>query len=182
MNRLNRSIVFRVAMAVTLVAGAIVIVYEVFTCYPARDEAAMIRLYEADPLLAVAPHDGQLLEKEAKSYTCDNGHGGSPTSPVFVEVTRLYQTPVAYGATQLRQRFDQPAAAAGWHMTSYREDSNYPSVSYCKQVGGRAAHAFVSSTARTVYLPNAPARPGIEMIVRAAAKDGTTCGVNMGGR
>ncbi|WP_432956450.1 hypothetical protein [Micromonospora haikouensis] len=44
MNRLNRSAVYRVAMVVTLVAGAAVSVYEVFGCHPARDEAAMIRL------------------------------------------------------------------------------------------------------------------------------------------
>ncbi|MFJ6199607.1 hypothetical protein [Micromonospora sp. NPDC092111] len=182
MNRLNRSTVYRVATAVTLVAGAIVIVYEVFTCHPARNEAAMIRLYEADPLLAVASHDGQLLGEDVKSYTCDNGHGGSPTNPAFVEVTRLYQTPVVYGAHQLRQRFDQPAAAAGWRMVSHREDLNYPFVFYCKQVGGRAAYASVSSTARTVYLPDAPASSGIKVVLTADAKDGTTCGIDLGGR
>ncbi|MEU1606768.1 hypothetical protein [Micromonospora matsumotoense] len=170
-------------MAATLAAGAIVIVYELFTCYPARDEAAMIRLYEEDPLLAVAPQDGQLLKEDTKSYTCDNGHGGSPTSPTFVEVTRLYQTPVVYGAHQLRQRFDQPAATANWRMVSYREDLNYPSVVYCKRVGGRAAYASVSSTGRTVDLPDSPASSGIKVILTADAKAGTTCGdIDLGGR
>ncbi|MEU8023656.1 hypothetical protein AB0B88_15720 [Micromonospora haikouensis] len=182
MNRLNRSIVYRIAMAVTLVTGATAIVYEVFTCYPARDEAAMIRLYEDDPLLAVAPQEGQLLKEDTKSYTCDNGHGGSPTTPAFVEVTRFYQTPVVYGAHQIRQRFDQPAAAAGWRMTSYRDDSSYPAVSYCKQVGGRAAYVSVSSTGRMVDFPDAPVSSGVKVIVSAAAKDGATCGIALADR
>jgi hypothetical protein len=41
MNRLDRSTVYRVSMAVTLVAGAVVTVYEVIGCYPVRDEAAI---------------------------------------------------------------------------------------------------------------------------------------------
>lgn len=58
MNRPDRSAVVGVAV---VVAGCLVSVREVFTCHPPRDQADMIELFEADPLVAAAPDEASSL-------------------------------------------------------------------------------------------------------------------------
>lgn len=177
MNARKMPTVIGVAVVVAVVAGALVITRQVFGCSPPRDQADMIQLYQADPLLMVVPNGGQLVEEYAHSYTCDSGmpYGGSPTSPSFAEVMRLYKTPTPHSQEQLRQRFDQPAAAAGW-----RTDPEHGSVAYCKQAGSRASYARVSPT---IYTANAddPPELGVKVILSAAA-DGMTCSGDNDGR
>ncbi|OZV84525.1 hypothetical protein CA850_01340 [Micromonospora echinospora] len=157
------------------------IAQEVVRCSPPRDQADMIKLYEADPLLAVAPHDGQLVDEYAHSFTCDSGHGGSPTGPGFAEVMRRYQTPDAYSVDQLRQRFDEPATAAGWRIVRDRTDPQHEPVIYCKQTGRRASYARVFSSPYTVHQGGSAAGPGIELVIGAAG-DGTRCVFDVGGQ
>jgi hypothetical protein len=183
MNRPKLSTAVRVAVAVAVVAGALVIVREMFGCTPPRDQADMIELYEADPLIATAPHDGRLVEEQSRSYTCDSGmpHGSSPTGPGFAEVMRRYEIPAAYSLDQLRQRFDEPAAAGGWRIEEARTGPNHPRVMYCKQTGERSSHAYVTST---IYLEDVedPPVPAVEVRLSASRRDGTKCNVDTSGQ
>jgi hypothetical protein len=160
LNRRSRQAVFGAAVAVVGLVGAVVVVREVFGCSPPRDQAAMIKLYQVDPLLAVVPPGGRLVDEYAHSYTCDSGlpHGGSPTSPGFAEVMRLYKLPTTYSQEQLRLLFDGPAAAAGW-----RPVSQPGLIAYCKQVGPRVSYAYVSTV---TY----PVEPGVEVTLSAASE------------
>jgi hypothetical protein len=115
-------------------------------CFPPADQAAMIDMFESDPLYATAPTDGRLIEERATNYECDNGHGGSPLSPSFAQVTRLYTTPELYDAAQLHLMFDQAATAAAWVVVAQSDDrSDYANVRYCKAFGERVADAWVQS-------------------------------------
>ncbi|BCJ64816.1 hypothetical protein GCM10009779_66170 [Polymorphospora rubra] len=65
------------------------------------------------------------------------------------------------------------------------EARDYPQPSvvfYCKQIGGRASHARVSSRSHAVYVQKGPAGSGVEVVLRASARDGTTCVVDAGGK
>lgn len=167
MNRPRMSTVVRVAVAVAAVAGTVVIVREMFVCRPPRDEAEMIELFKADPLFAVTADIGQLVDEHARTYSCDSGHGDSPTSPGFAEVMRLYQAPAPYNLDRLHQRFDQPAAAAGWRIDEARSDLS-GSVVYCKEAAGRASHAWLS--------PMAGGQPPTAVrVILSAGRDGTKC-------
>ncbi|BCJ64817.1 hypothetical protein GCM10009779_66160 [Polymorphospora rubra] len=147
----------RVGVAVTVAAGALVIVQKLFGCYPPRDEAGMIELYEDEPLLAVVPHGGRLVDEYAHSHTCDSGHGGSPTGPVFAEVMRLYKTPAVYSADQLRQRFDQPAVGGqqdfprDGQLYDYREQHSQGCQAMCP--GSRLRASGEARSCRTEILP-----------------------------
>jgi hypothetical protein len=118
-------------------------------CFAPPDQAAMIGMFEHDPLHSVAPEDGRLTEEKATTYECDNGHGGSPLSPQFAQVTRLYATPAVYSAAQLDQRFTQAATSAGWLIYGEQTDGENPAsyvyVRYCKPFGERVADAWVQS-------------------------------------
>jgi hypothetical protein len=138
-----------------------------FVCFPPADQAAMIEKFESDPLYATAPTDGRLIEESATNYECDNGHGGSPLSPLFAQVTRLYTTPELHHAAQLHLMFDQAAAAAGWVVVAQSDDrTDYANVRYCKAFGERVADAWVQSRTRVV--------PEIEVTLDARV-NGTTC-------
>lgn len=175
MNRPKRLTIVGVAVAVAVLGGAVVIARTVFGCTPPRDQAEMVELFEDDPLFAVAPEDGQLVDAHAHTYTCDSGlpHGSSPTSPGFVEVMRLYTTPAAYDLDHLGQRFDQPATAAGWRIDTERSGM-FGSLIYCKQAAGRASHAYVSSTSYTEQIED-PSLPAVKVILSASPEAGTRC-------
>jgi hypothetical protein len=136
----------------------------------------MIKLFQADPFFAAAPFDGQLIDEYAHTNACDAAHdGGSPLGPGFAEVRRQYKVPVAYSLDQLRQRFDQPAAAAGWHFQrseSFGSASSF--VSYCKQTGRRASTASVHSS--TVVAEgkgeNVVVVPGVEVYLSSGGEEG----------
>jgi hypothetical protein len=145
-------IIFAVIVAISVCGWFVVIRQNALApllCFAPRDQAAMIDMFEDDPLYSVAPEDGRLREEKATNYECDNGHGGSPTSPLFAKVTRLYTTPAMYSLAQLRQRFNQAATASGWLI--YRETADggdpafYVYVRYCKPFGDRVADAWIQS-------------------------------------
>jgi hypothetical protein len=140
-------------------------------CFAPPDQAAMIGMFEDDPLYSVAPEDGRLREEKATNYECDNGHGGSPLSPRFAKVTRLYTTPAVYSAAQLHQRFDQTATSAGWsiyeELTRGESAASYVYVRYCKPFGERVADAWIQSRGGVL---------GAEVEVTLDARvDGSTC-------
>jgi len=93
---------------------------------------------------------------------------------MFAEVTRLYQTPVQYSRDHLRQRYDQPAAAAGWCIVPVRDSPGSLSAVYCKQTGKRRSVARVSSA---TYAEKRPAAPAVEVLF-SAGPDGTKCAFN----
>lgn len=132
----------------------------------------MIDVFEDDPLYSVAPEDGRLIEEKATNYECDNGHGGSPLSPLFAKVTRLYTTPAVYSTARLHQRFTQTATPAGWLIHSEQTDpakygASYVYVRYCKPFGERVADAWVQSR-------QGLQGPEVEVTMDARV-DGSTC-------
>jgi hypothetical protein len=172
MKKPNRSTVIGIAIAVAVVAGAVVTVREVSRCRPTRDEADMIQLYQADPFVATAPDGGQLTEQYAHTYTCDSGHGNSPTSPGFAEVSRRYHTPAAHTVDQLRQRFDRPAAAGGWRFLlvgDRRVFGGGAALYYCKETGGRTSIALVTSATAL------DGQSYVDLLFSASPDRGKTC-------
>lgn len=141
---------------------------EPLLCFAPPDQAAMIHVFERDPLYSVAPKDGRLREEKATTNECDDGHGGSPIGPRFANVTRWYTTPAVYSAAQMHQRFDQTAASAGWSIyqeyTDGENPASYVYVRYCKLFGERAADAWIQSRVG----------PEVEVSLDARA-DGSTC-------
>jgi len=172
MKKPERSTVIRVAVVLAVIAGAVVIVREVYRCRPPSDEANMIKLLEADPLVATAPDDGQLVEQYSHTYTCDSGHGNSPTSPGFAEVGRRYTVPAAYSVDRLRQRFDRPAAAGGWRFLltgDPRAVGGGALIYYCKETGERMAVAIVWSWAGTT------GQSGLDLLASGSRDRGRSC-------
>lgn len=96
MNRRGVPVIVRLGVAVAVVAvvsATAAVALWLFGCSPPRDQSDMVTLYQADPLLAVVPDGGELVDDNALSYTCDSGYpptnwdGGSPTGgPGFAEV------------------------------------------------------------------------------------------------
>jgi hypothetical protein len=138
----------------------------------------MIEIFQADPLLAVAPDNSTLVDEHAHTFDCDSGlpHGGSPTVPGFAEVMRLYTTPVAYRSDDLRELFDQPAAAAGWRVDELwlQRGHTGDTVRYCKEANGRASLAIMSAT---VYAEEEPPAPAVRVSL-SAGRAGTTCSLD----
>jgi hypothetical protein len=118
-------------------------------CFAPADQAAMIGMFEGDPLYSVTPEDGRLREEKATNYECDNGHGGSPTDPKFAKVSRLYTVPAVYNVAQLHERFTQAATAADWLIYEEKVDDENPDpyvyVRYCKLFGERVVDAWIQS-------------------------------------
>ncbi|GAB7036469.1 hypothetical protein JCM9533A_03160 [Catenuloplanes niger JCM 9533] len=162
---LSRSALVRVGVAVVLVVGAGVIAWEMVTCSPPREQAEMVKRFQADPLLDTVPPDGRFAGEYARTYSCDsgfgNGGGGSLTGPGFAEVGKRYNTPAAYTYDDLRRQFDQPARAAGWVNDPGRTYPEAGHLGYCRQVGNRLVHARVGSTDRTAWIEGSPGS-GIE--------------------
>jgi hypothetical protein len=141
-------------------------------CFTVGDQGAMVEMFEDDPLYSAMPADGHLSEETATTYDCDNGHGGSPTTPQFAQVTRLYTVPAVYSLAQMHGRFTQAARAAGWLILGERDDGDDPasvvSVRYCKLFGERVADAWVSSRRGLLG-------PEIEVMLDARRVSGSLC-------
>jgi len=166
--------VIRVVVTLAIIAAGLFAVQELFSCRPPHDEADMIKLFEADPLVATAPAGGRLVEQYSHTYTCDSGHGySSPTGPGFAEVRRHYKTPAGYSADQLRQRFGGPAAAGGWHYLLTRgptaASGGSGSILYCKETGERTAIAHIRSSALK------PTGADVEVRLSGIPRRGQTC-------
>jgi len=164
-----------VVIAAIGVCGWFVVVHNALApllCFTAGEQGAMVERFEEDPLYSVMPEDGRLSEEKATTYDCDNGHGGSPTTPQFAQVTRLYTVPAMYNLAQLHGRFTQAATAAGWLKQGERDDGDDPasfvSVQYCKLFGERVADAWVSSR-------RGLQGPEIEVMLDARREDGLLC-------
>lgn len=140
-------------------------------CFRTGDQAEMLDMFENDPLSGT-PEGGRLQEVKATTYDCDNGHGGSPTTPQFAQLTRLYTMPAVYDATQLRERFAQAAAAAGWATYEERSDgegsAGFVSVRYCRAFGERVADAWINSR-------HGPQGPQLEITLDARRDKGSLC-------
>jgi hypothetical protein len=172
-----KPIAIRVLVIVAIIAGGVVLVQRVFGCSPPRDQAHMIDLFKADPVFAAAPADGQLVDEYAHTYECDSGHGNSSMSPGFAEVRRLYKTPDVYNSEQLHQLFDQPAAMAGWQQLPPPRDlvaNGGGDIEYCKETGGRAAVAYLTSSKGQDDLSR-QLSPGVAVLISAFPQDGSTC-------
>lgn len=82
---------------------------------PPRSELKMIEEFKADPLLNTAPYGGRLIAERSGASACSDYEPGH-SSPQPTNVARKYRTSTPQSFDQLRQRFDQPAAAAGWRI------------------------------------------------------------------
>jgi hypothetical protein len=117
MKRSKRSIVVGLTVVVAATVTGLGVVRAKFGCLPPppRSERKMLEQFKADPVFTAAPYGGRLVEEHSLASACkDYDPGGSGPTPT--NVGRLYRTSTLHSFDQLRQRFDQPAAAAGWHI------------------------------------------------------------------
>jgi hypothetical protein len=183
MNRSNRSTVVVVVVTVSVSAFAVLVCgrFWAYGCLAPFDQAGMIEDYKADPIFNAAPEDGRLLEQSLLTNACDAATDGNSGTgyPAFAEASRRYGTAAAYSVAQLRQRFDQAAAAGRWHIVEaerYTHPGDPPvwsmdeRVTYCKQTGSRRSLAVLSS-----FVGNDPPDPGL-VVTLTADRDGSNCG------
>ena len=195
MKRLKRSIVvgLGVVVAATAVTG-VAVVRTWFGCLPPWSDIQMINKLQADPLFAIAPDAGRLIDERAAAEACDTSSTAAYIGHGVTYLWRRYRTPGVRSLDQLRQRFDQPAAAAGWHIDKTQTHQGGPppkaltaaqrrllppairravsfaddaaEVTYCRQLGDRLIYLEVQSSRRLNMAPDIEPFTGVSVEIR----------------
>jgi hypothetical protein len=189
MNRPNKATAVAVAGAVAAVAALTGAVALAQTATPGRHPrpggpVQIIEQPPADRFFDAAPYDGQLVQQRCAPAGCDPNALAEYLQGGFVSVIRLYRTPAPYSLEQLRQRFDQPAAAGGWQLDLtdyYTQPPRYAlaTVIYCRKTSHDVWYANVnSSNALTDDSdPKAPPVVGVQVAISSRPRNGDICGI-----